>query len=77
MEREREFTRDASHELRTPLPVIRPASERLSADPGLGADRGDGLADIIMELAGDVSPHALFGLQQAFSQPTITRQLAL
>ena len=46
-------------------------------DPGLGADRGDGLADIIMELAGDVSPHALFGLQQAFSQPTITRQLAL
>ena len=38
VEREREFTRDASHELRTPLTVIRAASERLSADPGLGAD---------------------------------------
>jgi signal transduction histidine kinase len=38
VEREREFTRDASHELRTPLTVIRAASERLSATPGLGAD---------------------------------------
>lgn len=38
VEREREFTRDASHELRTPLTVIRAASERLSADPGLDAD---------------------------------------
>ena len=35
--REREFTRDVSHELRTPLTVIRSASERLLAQPGLDA----------------------------------------
>ncbi len=35
--REQEFTRDASHELRTPLAVIRSASERLLAQPGLPA----------------------------------------
>ena len=46
-------------------------------DPRLGAYCGDGLANIIMELARDVAAHALFGLQQAIRQTTITRQLVL
>ena len=43
----------------------------------LGADGGDRLADVIVQLAGDLLPHALFRLQQAFSQTPVARQLGL
>lgn len=43
----------------------------------LGADGGDGLADVIMQLTGDLLPHALFRLQQTLRQTAITRQLVL
>ena len=43
----------------------------------LGADSGDGLADIIVQLAGDLLPHALFGFQQTLRQTAVARQLGL
>jgi hypothetical protein len=43
----------------------------------LGADGGDGLADVVVQLAGHLLPHALFGFQQAFRQTTVARQLGL
>ena len=46
-------------------------------DPRLGANCRDRLADIIMELARHVTPHALFRFQQTFRQPPISRQLVL
>lgn len=46
VEREREFTRDASHELRTPLTVIRAATERLDAEPGLSESARHSLGHI-------------------------------
>jgi signal transduction histidine kinase len=42
--REQAFTRDASHELRTPLAVLRVATERLLARPGLDATTRQQLA---------------------------------
>ena len=43
----------------------------------LGADGGNGLPDVIVQLAGHLLPHALFRLQQAFSQTPVARQLGL
>jgi hypothetical protein len=43
----------------------------------LGTDGGDGLADIVMQLARHLLPDNLFGFQQALRQTTITRQLGL
>ena len=43
----------------------------------LGADGGDGLADIVVQLAGDLLPHALFGFQQTLRQTAVARQLGL
>ena len=46
-------------------------------DPRLGADGGNGLADIIVQLASHFAAHALLGFQQAFRQPLVTHQLLL
>ena len=46
-------------------------------DPRLSTDGGDGLPDIIVQLAGHLAAHALFGFQQAFRQPLVTHQLVL
>jgi hypothetical protein len=43
----------------------------------LSADGGDGLADIVVQLAGDLLPHALFGFQQTLRQTAVARQLGL
>jgi hypothetical protein len=43
----------------------------------LGADGSDGLADVIVQLAGNLLAHALFRLQQTLRQTAIARQLGL
>ena len=46
-------------------------------NPGLGTNRGDRLADVIMQFARDVPAHALFRFQQPLRQPPVARQFAL
>lgn len=43
----------------------------------LGADGGDGLADIIVQFASNLLAHALFRLQQTLRQTAVARQLGL
>ncbi|VAE13266.1 Uncharacterised protein [Klebsiella pneumoniae] len=43
----------------------------------LGTDGGDGLADVVVQLAGNLLPHALFRLQQTLRQTAVARQLVL
>ena len=43
----------------------------------LGANGGNGLADVVMQFARHLLAHALFGLQQAFCQAAIARQFGL
>ena len=45
-------------------------------DAGLGADGGDGLADVVVQLACHLLADALFGLQQPFGELAIVGELA-
>ncbi len=46
-------------------------------DARLGADGGDGLADIVVQFAGHFAADVLFGLQQPLGKAAIARQLGL
>ena len=46
-------------------------------DTRLRADRGDGLANVVVQFARHIAAHALFGFQQPLRQAMITRQLIL
>ena len=71
---------DAERELLnqlTALPDAGAVGRQPLNDPRLGTNCGDGLPDIIVQLAGHLAAHALLGFQQALRQPLVTHQLLL